>query len=455
MGILKENLSIILPVEVQHREFLAKLHLATAAAAQGAHVIVGDQQEIARRLAQMPRSIYLDKSIAKTKLSHFKRLRKFGHLPVALCEEGLTYRDAAAYQRERICKESFGLISRFFMWGKRQHSHVVEVLGDDPKLSLTGNPRFDLLRSDLRPVWQSQVDVLRAEYGRFIIINSSFSRANRMPGTPDVVELLRARGTLGGDEQIEFYRGWINHLNLLKEQFIKMLPVLARSFPNHLVVLRPHPSEDQEVWCEAANGISNLRVVHEGSVIPWLIAAEAVIHNSCTTGVEAWLLDRPVFAYQPIRNTVYDSELPNALSLQFDELTDLIDALKEVLAESNGAARDKERLRIAKDFIEATSGLFAADRILGELPPVGAHRPSWSRSLESARESLKRLARRVPGMRPPESIRMLKKQKFPGIRFDEVRNDLAVLTRLRPEFDGVQCAPLGSTPNTFRIWRPQ
>ena len=44
---------------------------------------------------------------------------------------------------------------------------------------------------------------------------------------------------------------------------------------------------------------TNVRIRDGGSVIPWMIAARCVIHNACTTGIEAYILNRPVTEYHP------------------------------------------------------------------------------------------------------------------------------------------------------------
>ena len=36
-----------------------------------------------------------------------------------------------------------------------------------------------------------------------------------------------------------------------------------------------------------------------GSAIPWLSAARCVVHSACTTGIEAYILGRPVTEYYP------------------------------------------------------------------------------------------------------------------------------------------------------------
>jgi surface carbohydrate biosynthesis protein len=447
----KAHKSLIIPIETQHREFLAKLHLAAVAATKGFEVIIGDQNEIIRRLGQFPSSIYLEKSISKTKYKHLKRLRSFGHVPVALCEEGLVYRNADAYRRERIYPDCFELVDRFYMWGRHQLEDVEVVLGKNQRLRVTGNPRFDLLRQEMRGVWQTQVEKIRSRFGQFILINTNFGRANRINGMPDVVELLKKRGTLGGDRHIEFYRGWVDHLDRIQHYFLEMLPDLACALSRHRIIVRPHPSENHSPWKKIATGFDNVNVIHEGSAIPWIIAARAVVHNSCTTGVEAWLLDRPVFTYLPFTNDLYDSKLPNELSEQFNSTAGLIEALQKAVEMERTAIKDERREKLARYYMEGINEEPATDRIVSDLLAhcnVPHIKPSKILALQ---ETGHRIARTIPGLRIPPGLRNLQKQKFPGIELTEVRRQINMLARLRSELNKTSCERFENVPNTFKI----
>ena len=60
-------------------------------------------------------------------------------------------------------------------------------------------------------------------------------------------------------------------------------------------VVRPHPSDDRQTFVNAFEGLKNVHVISEGSVIPWLIASKFVIHNECTTAIESYLLEKHNF----------------------------------------------------------------------------------------------------------------------------------------------------------------
>ena len=54
---------------------------------------------------------------------------------------------------------------------------------EDSPIHVTGNARMDLLRQELRPFFDADVDRLRERFGPFILINTNFSRLNHyFPG---------------------------------------------------------------------------------------------------------------------------------------------------------------------------------------------------------------------------------------------------------------------------------
>jgi hypothetical protein len=56
-----------------------------------------------------------------------------------------------------------------------------------------------------------------------------------------------------------------------------------------------------------------------------------VVHNSCTTGLEARICDVPTFAYRPDVDPQREYELPNSLSVNVFTAEEALDALSAVL----------------------------------------------------------------------------------------------------------------------------
>lgn len=450
MRVFINVMNIIIPVEIQHREMMAKLYLGAVAVARGHNVIVGDQREIAKRVFELEPGVYIDKSCAKTKRSLFRKLRKCGYIPVTLCEEGLVYRDKARYIRERIDPEALREAHALCCWGSKQENDILSVLPNTETLKVTGNPRFDLLRPEFRQIWEEESAQVLTETGRFILVNTNFSRFNRLPGTADVIELLKKRGTLDVDGPA-YYRGLVDRLSILMQAFLDVIPEISANFPEHTIIVRPHPGEYVSPYLSLQERCSRLRVVNGGSVIPWLLAADAIVHNSCTTGVEGWVLDRPVISYAPEGGSQYDSWLPTELSYQCSSAHELIGKLDEVITAGASAKRDEYTEKIALDYIHGLSGNMAAEQLIDQLPATVGSARALPRAFERVMGKARVLARTIPGLRVSAGHSLLASQKFPGVDVGEVRRFLNNVASCRPELGCVNVYKMAGWNNVFRL----
>lgn len=437
---------LVLPIETKAREFHAKTFLAAAVAERGIDVVLGEQNALVAQRAQLPRALYIDKSVARTKEAHFRALRDAGSLVAAWCEEGLVYRDRAAYLRERVHAPSLALAARFYAWGPVQGAHIREYLpAEAAKVIETGNPRLDLLRPELRSLYTSEVEALGRRLGPYILVNTNFSRFNHHLGHDWWIEALKRRGTLTTPEQEAFYFGWRDFLGRIHHAFVDLLPRLATAFPDHLIVVRPHPSENHAPWHEAALPLRNVEVHHEGPVVPWLLGAETVIHNSCTTGLEAYLLGRPVAAYRPARSEIYDSELPNAVSHNAGTAGDLADLVRGLIARPR-AADGAEGAALAH--LAGLEGPLAVDALATDIAALDL--PESGFAAGPAAVAGRQVARLATAARPM-ARRLLKggrasayvDQKFPGIDLTEVRAALAGIQAATGRFAEVHAEALG------------
>lgn len=443
--------NIIIPVEIQNREMVAKLYLGVVAASHGYNVVVGDQKEIVRGIYKFPPSLYLDKSVAKTKCRYFQKLKRMGHNPIALCEEGLVYRDKKRYLRERIDRKSMNHVSCFFCWGMQQKNDIEENCNDIRKLKIVGNPRFDLLRHEFRSLWEQDSRLLREKYGRFILVNTNFSRANRIAGTDDVIQLLKKRGTLDPDGGKEYYKGLVHHLTKIFNEFFIAIPEIAKKFPSHTIIVRPHPGENLASYKEIEEANSNVQIHNEGSAITWLLASECVIHNSCTTGVEGWVLDRPVISYMPEKNDTYDSFLPNELSYKCDDLSKLIDTINEVIRSGSELRKSAALNELAEKYIFGVNGPMAGDSLIDELPHLQLEGSWLARLYEQGYFFSKRHLRMIPGFKLPKGLAALAQQKFPGTHISELVDFINRIRKCRPDLDNIYLTETNGLKNVFNL----
>jgi hypothetical protein len=197
-------------------------------------------------------------------------------------------------------------------------------------------------------------------------------------------------------------------------------------------------------------------VTNQGNVVPWLLSARALVHNGCTTGVEAFELGVPALTYRATVNDTYDDgfyRLPNAVSHNCFSFDELRDTLRGVLDGRVGAADGEERRRLVRHHLTAQDGPLACERILDVLDGVasGASRPrSLLRRLDGWVTSKGlHVLRQVKSILPGSHNRPeFQRHRYPGMPLEEVADRLARFQRLLGD-----TTPLTVEPVTATIYR--
>jgi len=366
---------LLIPVENQVREFDAKLLLAFIAARRGFSSVIGSRREMEFRIASFPRSLYLSKSMTSRSALLFKAAHKLGHNIIAWDEEALVHLPPETYFSDRLSPASIHYVSHLLAWGEdnanlwRQYPNLPNGI----PIHLTGNPRTDMLRSEMRPFFAEDVEKIRKSYGDFILVNTNFNHVNAFSPDMNLFKPVKSpgeiskfgRGARGMSR--EFAEGLRDHKQDIFESFQQLIPALEGSFPEQTIIVRPHPTESQEIYRNIAAQCKRVHVTNEGNVVPWILASKAVIHNCCTTGLEAYVMGVPAISYRATVNDFYDLgfyRLPNLLSHQCFDFKELQSTLKDILAGKLGPADGAERQELVNHHMVALNGPLACERIV-------------------------------------------------------------------------------------------
>ena len=460
--------TLIIPVENQVRELDAKILLACVAAERGFPVIIGSRAFAHFEVASLPRGIYLAKSMRSLSSSMFKILRQLGHEIVAWEEEALVHPPPDTYFTLRLSPETISNVSHVCAWGQENVDLLMQYpeLPADLPIHITGNPRGDILRAEIRPYFDQEVEQLRALYGNFILVNTNFTDVN--PFIPSIGLFLPSTnprkeprlGQAGIGMSRSFAEGLRDHKQAILEDFKRLIPALAKAFPGFTIIIRPHPSENQAIYQDIAAKCERVAVTNKGNVIPWLLASKAMVHNGCTTGLEAYVLGTPTISYLATLNEYYDFEfqgLPTKLSYQCYSFEELKDILGRILAGELGAADSEERKRLIDYYLSARHGRLACERIVDVLvasgydkkqppaQPVGRYVWGW------ARTKLKALATKLYMRRPGPNRLAYHDHRYPPISVAEIEQKIARFGKLLDRFDNIHVEQYSE--HLFRIRR--
>ncbi len=460
---------MIIPVEIQVRELDAKLLLACVAAQRGYPVVIGKLKTILARIASFPRSVFISKGMGAQSVEKFKFIRGLGHQIAGWDEEALVHYPPTTHFGKRVAPDAGQYISHLFAWGPES----ADLWRSNPQfrespIHVTGNPRLDLLRREIRPYFESEAAALRDANGDFVLVNTNFPLVNSNRGIflNDGAEGdARTLGIGARGMTREFAEGLYRHKQASFVRFQHMIPELARAFPEITVLVRPHPSEQPEVYHEIAGKFDNVVIENEGNVIPWLIASRATIHNGCTTGVESNLLDVPTLSYGPSIDGGFDLgrafRLPNLISHPCPDFESLQRQLQRILAGELACAEGAERERLLGEFVAPLDGPLACDRILDvidEFTRGGAELPKPPLPQRLAAR------RRIAGLRLEKITSKLSRERrtsrraatasarravYPGISVDEMQQRLQRFQDILGSSGRLDVKPLGQ--HLYRI----
>jgi surface carbohydrate biosynthesis protein len=440
-----------LPVETKAREFESRLFLACCAAERGYGAVVGVKGKVTKMAGALPRGIFVEKSVQLHGLEGHLARRALGHTDCCLDEEGVVYIDAVDYTEGRLSPPVLDLLDRFFAWGDDQAAVVSKFhppIAD--RIRVTGNPRVDLWRPELRALHEPKAAELRREHGNFVLVTTAFAMVNNSRGPRYFLDVLGSNGRMDTDHGRSWAEGYVAHSQFIFDHLREAVLAMARARPDRPIVLRPHPSEDLTAWQDLAGEASNVTVIREGSVTPWLLAAGAVVQNNSTTGLESVLIGRPTIAFVPCEDPRYDQNLPNAVSHPVRSSSELIEQL-DAAFEPAGLPSTQARTDFIDYHIASRDGRLASERIVDEFDALDvsearlADTPMrWARTqLSLAPRRLSQVVRRDAGVTKAAGESAGEAAaKFPSTSLDEVVDFVERVGCVVGRFAGVRCQEL-------------
>lgn len=436
---------LFLPIQTKARELFGKTLLAYIAAEKGWGVIIGQKEKVRGIQQELPRGTFIEESISQVNFSNIKIEKSLGNRVSAWCEEGLIYHNREYYRQMRIYTKSFDSLDYFFAWGQNHADDIRAILGNEDKIILAGNPRFDLLRPELRDVFAQQAEQYKKRFGNIILINTNFGTVNTNIPSYNNIEWCRSIGTIKTKVDEERIRQRDDFRRKIFSCFLKLLPSLSGKFQNHTIIIRSHPSENDKTWIDAAKYLPNIKVVYEGTATEWMMAADVIIQNNCTTGVEGFLLNRPVISYRPIQDNIFDHKLINEITVQAKNENEIVDLIKIVIDKKCLLSEEErnDRLKYAQQYISRMDGKLACDTIMETLEKLDLPLEGWVLPIKKKsmglKSYLKNVMEKIAGEESAElSVReKYTLKKFPGVSHKEMQGLIDKLNKITGKFPDI------------------
>jgi len=416
---------LYLPIETKNRELDARLLLASVAAQRHWSVVVGEKSELYRLLPNLRPGVVIAKSIQKGSQPRSREFKAAGHTVCASCEEGLMFFTPEDYGHRKTGRESLAEVDRFFAWGQKHADALAHVYPElRSKVVVTGNARIDLTRKRLHRLYDEEVAEIRSKWGQFYLLNTKFARSNYIKRGPGFVEGYIQKGHAPTEAQVRLMRKSVHQEEEVLRHFTEFVRRFAIELPEKRLVIRPHPAEDFSLWERVANGLPNVSVVHQGNILPWLLASELSISNNCTSSVEAFLLGKPGINFRPFEDEEVEYVPPRIVAYQLPSTDALIQALGRTPPTTGLSLPNVPGVSVA-DYLANLDSTLAAEAIVLELERLDPARTSdsdsdrlpgpWVDWRDRARAMVSGLANADSKAR-----QRLKAQKFPGMTTSEL-----------------------------------
>ena len=324
--------NFLFPIETTARELDQKLLMAVKSCKPGRKIYVGDQQFIRMLSFFLRGGVFYGKHLfgkpyfSDTK--YYERLKRRNFKLVHLNEEGAVVPgDDKVFgqllkqaERPSVLSEDDFLIT----WGEWQKRFNKSYENPVASIIATGHPRFDLYSPKYQSYFGDEVNALNKKYGNYILVNTAFSYSNNGEGGVGFI----FKPTLSYDaktiEHREYrFKRWHNQMQSVAG-IVYLVNKLSIKYPDTNIIIRPHPSEDLEYYKKIFDGIANVLIIYEGAVTPWILGSKVLIHNGCTTAIEATLAGKPVINYSPNFDQDFDIYLATICGKTFNNVESVI-----------------------------------------------------------------------------------------------------------------------------------
>ena len=333
-------MNIYLHVEISMRELDSKLLLGVIAASRGHQVLISDISEFERgfRRGILNPGIFHTKSITPSdiKINFHKKLIDKKFLITSNDEEaGLELIDLKfeEFYLGRSSKKTIQQSAAIFCWGNDDVKTLKKFYPKNKsKIIKTGSPRVDLWKSTFSNYWGAPTRKPKKPY---LLVSSNMGTSNGINSTPDVIKIFKDLGYLQRNSKLfNEYFELIAEDSIKTSDFVEAIKHLAHKNNEYDIVLRPHPVEDIDAWRLYLEKVPNVHVIREGSITAWVNNAFAVMHNGCTTALEASVIGKPIITYLP-SNRKYKKNFPNKLGFHVNSLKQLSHRVNLLFKNSN------------------------------------------------------------------------------------------------------------------------
>lgn len=225
-----------------------------------------------------------------------------------------TFKDASRFAKK---------VDLYFMWGQKQYEAILKSELESSKIKVTGCPRYDFGSEP----WNAFFSKNKTSNKKTILINANFSLNNSKYKDPkeELEALVKAKGWSKEEADEWFYQNLITN-----QRFNEVIIKLINDFPDIMFVIRPHPFENEKQYLDLIKGKNNAKVEIGGTVFKMIAQSDLVIHQNCSTAVEATLLNTIPVNLKWVSEPLLREHVPEQVSINVTSYDILYELVRKV-----------------------------------------------------------------------------------------------------------------------------
>jgi len=274
---------VCMPIELYKREIDTRLFLAALAVNKGYDVLIGFHRDKIFKSAQNAAFFYKGHGLGNRTIR--EEWKAHNNFVTALDEEGLIRGGGdLEYSQERLDTRGY---DHLFAWGDDQASLMSQA--GISNFTISGSPKFDVTRLLKRKVIAQTSKKIQ------VCINTRFGKVN--PYTGDGANPLDELQVCGSQVSYNPSDYDLKELRIFRE-FIQLIQKFKNN-TNICVIIRPHPAENKKLYEKLVKDANNIVVDNDSPLFKTIFDSDVVVHDACTTALEAKSAGKIVFTLRP------------------------------------------------------------------------------------------------------------------------------------------------------------